>query len=281
MILSARFMLLTTLAAAAPAFAASESDTTPEAIIVTGRGLAAPAGAAAFSSIPVDRARLTSDASGRLESVLRDVAGFQQFRRTDSRAANPTSQGATLRSIGGNASSRALVLLDGVPVADPFASFIPWSALAPAALSAVRVTRGGGAGPFGAGAVAGTIELFSAGPGELPPFAADFAYGSYGSTELSAQAASNLGEGFASIAANWDRGNGYILIPENQAGPVDVPAWYDSKNIALRLVVPAGETTELQIGARGFTDNRLRGIEGTESTSKGADASIRLIGRGR
>ena len=60
-----------------------------------------------------------------------------------------------------------------------------------------------------------------------------------------------------------------------------MPAWYDAKNVALRLIVPAGEETELQVGARGFTDNRLRGIEGTESTSKGADASVRLIGRGR
>jgi vitamin B12 transporter len=277
---AARLTLLALLVAA-PAHATSQPDTAPENIIVTGRGLAAPAGAAAYASVTIGRERLANDASRRLEDVLRDVAGFQQFRRTDSRSANPTSQGATLRSIGGNASSRALVLLDGVPVADPFASFIPWSALAPAGLSAVRVTRGGGAGPFGAGAVAGTIELFSAGPGELPGFAADFAYGNNNATEVSAQAAANLGDGFASIAANWDRGDGYILIPANQAGPVDVPAWYDSKNIALRLVVPAGEATELQVGARGFTDNRLRGIEGTESTSKGADASVRLIGRGR
>ena len=271
---SAPVVLIAVLAA--PALAADA----PEAIIVTGHGLAAPAGAAAYASVVIDRARLTQDASTRLEDVLRDVAGFQQFRRTDSRSANPTSQGATLRSIGGNASSRALVLLDGVPVADPFASFIPWTALAPAGLGAVRVTRGGGAGPFGAGAVAGTIELFSAGPDELPAYAANLAYGSNNATELGAQASAALGEGFASIAANWDRGDGYILVPEDQAGPVDVPAWYDSKNVTLRLVVPTGEATELQLGARAFDDARLRGIEGTESQSKGADASVRLIGRG-
>ena len=69
------------------------------------------AGAAAYASVTIGRERLANDASARLEDVLRDVAGFQQFRRTDSRSANPTSPGATLRSIGGNASSRALVLL--------------------------------------------------------------------------------------------------------------------------------------------------------------------------
>src|SRR3546814_17964583 len=75
------------------------------------------------------------------------------------RAANPAAQGVTLRALGGNATSRALVLLDGVPQADPFFGYIPFNALVPDRLSVVRITRGGGAGPFGAGAVAGTIEL--------------------------------------------------------------------------------------------------------------------------
>ena len=56
------------------------------------------------------------------------------------------TEGATLRALGGNASSRTLVLLDGVPMADPFFGYIPFSALVPDRLSVVRVTRGGGIG---------------------------------------------------------------------------------------------------------------------------------------
>src|SRR3546814_5473743 len=56
----------------------------------------------------------------RIENRLRDEAGIVQFRRSDGRSAHPTSQGVTLRGLGGNASSRALVTLDGVPQADPF-----------------------------------------------------------------------------------------------------------------------------------------------------------------
>ena len=37
--------------------------------------------------------------------MLRDIPGFQQFRRSDARSANPTSQGATFRALGGNASA--------------------------------------------------------------------------------------------------------------------------------------------------------------------------------
>lgn len=269
------------LGAAAVVLAAPvDAQVSPETIIVTGRSLPAPAGAAAYGSVLLDRDTLTGDPSGRLENVLRDVAGFQQFRRTDSRAANPTTQGATLRGLGGNASSRALVLLDGVPVADPFAGYIAWSALDPERLGAVRVTRGGGAGPFGSGAVGGTIELFSAGPNELPRVHAGAAYGSRDSLEASAGTSGRLGAGFAALSGRFDRGDGYILIPERQRGPADLPAHYEQWSVQVRGLAPVGDATELQARALLFNDQRLRGLAGSESTSEGADASLRLVGRG-
>ena len=79
----------------------------PQEIVVTGGGLDAAPGDAAFDLVTIGRDRLAHSPSNRLEDVLRDVPGFQQFRRSDARSANPTSQGATLRALGGNASSRA------------------------------------------------------------------------------------------------------------------------------------------------------------------------------
>ncbi|KPF62635.1 TonB-dependent receptor [alpha proteobacterium AAP81b] len=270
------FLLLAlSLALATPALAAEDE------IIVTGRGLSAPPGTAAYGAVVIPRDRLTSEASGRIENILRDVAGFQQFRRTDSRAANPTSQGATLRALGGNASSRALVLLDGVPQADPFAGYIAWSALAPERLGSVRVTRGGGIGPFGAGAVAGTIELESAGIDDLPRLAGRALYGSRDSTELAAGLATRLGQGFVTVDGRWDRGDGYVLIPATQRGRSDVPAAYDAWSLGLRAVVPIGGDAELQARALVFDDNRLRGQIGADNRSRGGDAALRLLARGR
>ena len=96
------------------------ADTVPDPIIVTGRGLAHSLGEIAYDVVKIDRARIRASASGRLEDVLRDVAGLQSFRRSDSRSANATSQSITLRGLGGNAASRALLVLDGVPQSDPF-----------------------------------------------------------------------------------------------------------------------------------------------------------------
>jgi outer membrane receptor protein involved in Fe transport len=249
-------------------------------IVVTGTALPVAAGAAAYSGVTITRDRLTATASGRIEDALKDVAGLAAFRRTDSRSANPTSQGITLRALGGNASSRALVLLDGVPVADPFAGYIPWSAIDPSRLAAVRVTRGGGAGAFGAGAVAGTLELSSAGPEALSPVALAVAGGSRNSLEASGGISARLGGGFVTASGRYDRGDGYVLIPDGQRGMVDVAARYHSWAASLRAVVPVADDTEVQVAGRAFNDVRFRGLELAGSEGGGADASARLIHRG-
>jgi vitamin B12 transporter len=255
--------------------------TPPTEIIVTGQGLAAVAGDAAYDVVTIDRDRLTSTASGRLEDVLRDVAGFNQFRRSDARSAHPTSQGATLRGLGGNASSRALVVLDGVPQIDPFGGWVTFTAFDPSRLGQVRVTRGGGSGIYGPGALAGTIELQSAGPEQLAPVQASLLYGSRNSIDADAALAAKLGAGFATLSASYSRGDGFIPIIASQRGPVDKPAPYRQGSINGRVVFPVAPDTELQANMLLLRDERTRGLDGTDNTSTGADASVRLVGRGR
>lgn len=250
-------------------------------IVVVGSELPLPPGTPAYGSVTIARDRLAGDASGRVENVLRDVAGFQEFRRSDSRSANPSAQGVTLRALGGNASSRALVLLDGVPIADPFFGHIPFSAIVGDRLSAVRVTRGGGAGAFGAGAVAGTIELVSATRGDLTPFAASAFYGSDNAAELTASISSNLGKGFATLSGRFERGDGYFTTPADQRVPASVRAAYRDWSVGLRAVAPVDAQTDLQFRGLAFGDNRILRFRGAYSSAEGEDASIRLVHRGR
>ena len=257
------------------------SDDSQARIVITGAGLRLPPGTPAYGSVQIERDRLLNSASGRIESILTDVAGFQQFRRSDSRSANPSAQGASLRALGGNASSRTLVLLDGVPMADPFFGYIPFSALVPERLSAVRVTRGGGVGAFGAGAVAGTIELASATRDQLPTLAASALYGSRDATELSASVTPSLGGGFLSLSGRWDRGDGFQTTPRDQRVAATVPAAYDGWSANLRAVVPVGGTDELQFRTTLFHDERTLRFRGADSLSEGQDASIRYVSHGR
>ncbi len=248
-------------------------------IVVT--ALRVPKGDAAYDIVTLGPEQLRSSGSNRIEDVLRDVAGFQQYRRTDSRTANPTSQGATLRALGGNASSRALVTLDGAPLADPFAGYIPWFAIAPERLGDVRVTRGAGAGAFGTGALAGTIELGSADPATLPRLQAELDYGSRTALTASAVSSARLGTGAIALFGRYDRGEGYVIIPDNQRGPADIPARYAQGSLGINAQVPVTDDVQLLVDALGFEDHRVRGIDGNTSTLRGVNSSVRLLGTGR
>lgn len=256
---------------------ASEEDRAEE-IIVTGRGLDPALSTGIYATTTLERETIIASPSGRIEDVLRNVAGFQQFRRSDSRSSNPSAQGVTLRALGGNATSRALVLLDGVPLADPFFGFIPLSAVPPETLGTIRVTRGGGSGPFGAGALAGTIELESAEPGEA--FLGSASINSRAETEASGVLTQRLGRGFAVASGRWDRGQGFFTTPEAQRVPATARAAFDSWNVGLRTVAPLTDTVEVQARVAVFRDARTLRFAGADSTSEGEEASIRFVGRG-
>lgn len=255
------------------------SDARPD-IIVTGRGLDPALSSGIYATTTLEREAIIASPSGRIEDVLRNVAGFQQFRRSDSRSSNPSAQGVTLRALGGNATSRALVLLDGVPIADPFFGFIPLSAVPPETLGQIRVTRGGGSGPFGAGALAGTIELESADPGAAGPLVASAALNNRAESELSGVLTQRLGRGFVVTSGRWDRGQGFFTTPENQRVPATARAAFDSWNTAVRAVAPLTDAVEVQARVAVFRDARTLRFEGADSTSEGQDASLRIVGRG-
>ena len=278
-----RTALLALLAAPALAAPALAADTPADDVLitVTGKGLKDVPGDAALSLVVIDRDRILNTGANRLESVLADIAGQQQFRRSDSRSANATSQGISLRGLGGNASSRALLVLDGVPQADPFGGWVAFPAYATGRLDRIRVTRGGGSGYWGPGALAGTIELESVGAADLKTFGGNLAYGSRNS--LDAQAALGLKRdgGFATLSAAYGRGDGFIPIVAANRGPVDRAAPYEQASVALRTVVSIAPDTEAQVTANAFTDSRERGTAFSRNTSEGVDGALRLVGRGR
>lgn len=259
------------LMAGAPALAADE-------IVVTGRPLPAALGDRAYDIVVIDRERVASTASNRIEDALRDVAGLQQFRRSDARSANATSQGATLRGLGGNASSRALLVLDGVPQSDPFGGWVTWPAYSPDRIGRVVVARGGGSGVYGSGALSGTIELESI--TEAQPLRGSLAVGSRDALEFGALATARPGGGFAFASASYARGDGFIPIVADQRGPADIPAPFEQASLALRGIIPAGDATEIQASMLGFRDRRTRGTILSGNGGQGADASIRLVHRG-
>ena len=249
-------------------------------ILVTGKGLDDTPATPAYSSIILEQEQIISTPSGRIEDVLGAVAGFQQFRRSDSRSANPSAQGATLRALGGNATSRALVTLDGVPLADPFFGFIPFNAVAPERLGRITITRGGGSGPFGSGALAGTIAMESADLGALDAFSVGLLVNDREETEAAATLAQGLGSGYVVASGRWDRGQGFFTTPRDERVPASARAAFDNWSLSLRGVAPLTDDVELQASALVYDDARTLRFTGADSTNEGQNAALRVIGRG-
>lgn len=246
-------------------------------IVVTAPALPQPAAERLLGVSRIGRERLEEAGGQGVEQLLRESAGVILFRRSDARSGQPTSQGVTLRALGGNAASRALLMLDGVPQTDPFGGWINWPAYDPATLAEVRIVRGGGSVADGPGALAGTIHLTSAlqrGAG------ATIEAGSRSALFGSARAGIALGGGTLQLSGYGGRGSGFVPVEADVRGPADRASPYAYAGGRVRWVgdIVPGVAMETALGA--FADRRARGLAFTDNRTKGLDVSLRLVGRG-
>src|SRR5207244_1976885 len=110
------------LALNAQAQTANSSDVPPirEVITVTPARIELPLSETASSVDIIEKRQIEQSPSRTLDDLLRQIPGFSLLRRTSSLVAHPTTQGASLRGLSTNGASRTLILLDNVPLNDPF-----------------------------------------------------------------------------------------------------------------------------------------------------------------
>lgn len=250
--------------AGAPAVSARET------ILVSGKAITPGAGSEAFGAVRLDSIAL-SPVSGRVEDALRGIGGIQLFRATSTRTSNPSADGVTTRGFSGNAASRMLVTLDGVPLNDPFFGYVAWTSLIGREIASAEVVRGGGVG--GSGALAGTIAFVS----DARPTHMRARVGSRASVEVEGAAGIAVSGGHMALSGGLSRGDGHKLVAE--PGPADAAARYDQWGVGARHVAELGKVT-LESTLSAFEDNRLRGVEGADNHASGADASLRVTHEG-
>ena len=170
-----------------------------------------------------------------VDDKLRQIPGFSLFRRSDSRTANPTSQGVSLNGLGASGASRVLVLEDGVPLNDPFGGWIYWGRIPQEELASLEVVRGGISSLYGSNALGGVIQFLARQPEEGPEFSLETSYGSEQTPDLSFWAGEEHGPWNAAVAADLFRTDGYVLVPVADRGSVDTPA--NAKHASVDITV--------------------------------------------
>lgn len=241
---------------------------TVEQVVITGARLPTAASEAAFARVRLDAADLAR--TPRLDEALRQVPAVSLFRRTTSLSANPTTQGISLRAIAPSGAGRTLVTLDGAPLNDPFGGWVIWSQVPPESLQAGDLVRGGGSGPWGAGALTGVIRLAERDRGAV----LDVSAGEDGARRAVASGGATAGplRVVATVAA--EDSDGYLAVRGPRAGAADTPLDYASRSAAVRLEGPGPLGMVIAARAGIYDETRGGGLAGVGSAVQGTLLSL-------
>lgn len=193
-----------------------------------------------------------------VDEILRQVPGFTLFRRSGSLFANPTAQGVSLRGVGANGTSRAAILVDGIPLNDPFGGWVYWNRVPRVAIQSIEVINGGSSDVYGGGALGGVINI------QTRPVSKTFAslqtsYGSENTPYLSFDTGVTLHKWAVSVAGQALRTDGYIAVPEDLRGSVDTPVGSGDLTGSVELSRQIGGQGRFFIRAGALGESRKNG----------------------
>jgi outer membrane receptor protein involved in Fe transport len=212
----------------------------------------------------------------RLDQVLLENPVFGTYRRSDSSIAHPTSQGVSLRGTGTSAASRSIILLDGIPLNDPFGGWVRWNRFSLGELESVRF---GQTSAFASSA--GTIELTSRRPVNDPIRELKLATGDVHGFSA---------DGFSAAAANkegWDATTsfrmedfaGHPVVRASQRGPIDEDAW-NRMRAARASISRQLSFGRLTASLAGFAERRGNGTPLARNEGDGFDWSLGVENKG-
>ena len=262
--------LLLALAAGAQAARADSSDdaaTTVGQVVVTATRSASPLASVPASVTVVTAQQIQNQPAEELDDVLRTVPGVDLLGYSAD-TQHPTSNSLGMRGLGGGAQgiSRVLVMVDGVPVNDPFFGYVQWNRVPLEDIDRVEVVRGGGSPLWGDYAEGGVINVVTAAPNQNAPVL-DAEGGSYGTYRGSAFGdyrldADNVLEAF--IEGNGT--SGYQAAPAYERAPFNVPTSVSAVNARVTdTATLAGDVTaHVTVGFHN-NDQRLQTLLDTNS----------------
>ena len=173
--------------------------------------------------------QLQQAAPPALDSKLREIPGFQLYRRSSSLVANPTTEGISLRGLGSTAASRSLVVFDDVPLNDPYGGWIHWEELPELAVRSVEIVRGGASDLYGSSAIGGVISMIPVRP-TTTGLQALASGGSESMLDDGLLATVHHGTWSGLASGGLIATDGYILTAPDQRGPIDQPSNVHAQN---------------------------------------------------
>jgi outer membrane receptor protein involved in Fe transport len=248
------------LCAALPAAAQEEQEPAIrlDPVIVTVTRTEQRAGDAPADVTVLTRQDIDRSPSQTLDDLLRQVPGFSLFRRTSSLVGHPTTQGVSLRGIGPSGTSRALVLLDGVPINDPFGGWVYWDRIPLQGVEQVEVVRGGGSSAWGNYALGGVINIITKKPFSRAALF-DGSYGNHNALNVDGIVSEVQGPFRLGLEGNYFNTDGYPIVKKSDRGSIDINATSQHSTFNGRLELALSPDLSFYLRGNHYDEDRGNG----------------------
>ena len=266
--------LLVGLLAVSPAAAQQPDEPTPlEPVVVTVTRIEQKAGEAPASVTVLTRDDIRLSPSQTLDDLLRQVPGFSLFRRSSSLVTHPTTQGLSLRGIGPSGTSRALVLVDGVPVNDAFGGWVYWDRIPLQSIEQIEVVRGGGSSVWGNYALGGVVHVLTRRPTERALFF-DGSYGTRDTMNFDLLLHEVQGPFRLSLEGSYFDTEGYMVVKESRRGSIDIEAESRHATFNGRAELVVSPEASLFVSGTYFDEERRNGTPLQFNTTRSGAGAV-------
>ncbi|HEY8949887.1 MAG TPA: TonB-dependent receptor [Rhizomicrobium sp.] len=224
------------LCAASSAAAQSE----PETVVVTATRTATPISDLPQSISVVSATQIQNTPGAGLDDVLRSVPGMV-LSGIGPDVGHPTAYNEGMRGLP-TTETRMLVMVDGVPINDPFFGYLQWNRVPLNNIDRVEIVRGGGSPLWGNTAMGGVVNVITKSPDsdQLELSAAGGSYGSYDTSlyanyvatdwlKLSVNATARGTDGYQTTPSSWTS-----FGATNLRSPLYTPTSNQSRNLGFR-----------------------------------------------
>jgi iron complex outermembrane receptor protein len=274
-------VLAAAIAATPPRAAAQSSppnDTTMRsltAVVVSATRASTTLEHVAVHATVVSRAEIMKSPAQTLDQLLRDIPGMNlpgaPYYTTD-----PTGQQTKMRGV---TNSKVLMLVDGIPVHDPFYSTTQWYKIPLSSIERVEVLRGGSSSLWGNLAVAGVVNIVTRKPIDESA-QADVSYQSMNTTVASVSKNITFANGLSMrLSGDALRTDGYQTTPDAFLNTVPGKAASSATNQNAQISLyytPAGTFSGFVRAGYHRSNEDVGGYEFGANVQKGPDAAFGL-----
>jgi outer membrane receptor protein involved in Fe transport len=228
--LSAFFATLILMLASSSVTALESPDSaTLDAVVVTATRAAQTLADVPESVSVITHEEIANTPAQSLDEILRRVPSLD-VPIAASYQLHPTADNVSMRGLGG---IRALVMLDGVPLNDPFFGYVQWSRVPLENIERVEIVRGADAALWGNYAMGGVINILSREP-QTDTLIAQNGVGNYGTWRSNAYGSYVVSDAVKlGVEVGANHTDGFNTTPQDIRGPVNVPTGFTAHNVAL------------------------------------------------